>query len=316
MKSRTFKILSLSGGGFRGLYTAVVLAKLEERAKMPLARCFDLICGTSFGGILAMALGLEKPMCEMVSEIEENGSKVFRKNSFVGRRYFKAIYRNDGFRNVLERIFGDCLFGDSKHSLLITTYNYSSGRPSFFKSSAGHEHDRKLKMVEIAMATSAAPVFFPAHKSASSGFVYLDGGVVGNAPGLFGLHEAQFFLKKPIDEIRLLSIGTMSRPFRRDAKESLDKGALRWGEKLFSTFISSQEQITHGVLSRVLGEHYNFIDENPSVEQAKYIGLDKHGEEAVEILKSAASQSAIDFLGKAGSQVFFESPENHTHKDD
>ena len=313
MKDRTFKILSLSGGGFCGLYTAIVLANLEERAGRPLARCFDLICGTSFGGILAMALGLEKPMCEMVTKIKNNGSKVFRKNSCG---LVKAIYRNDGLRNVLEGIFGDYLFGDSKHSLLITVYNYSSGRPSFFKSRSGHQYDRKMKMVDVAMATSAAPVFFPAHKSASSGFVYLDGGVVGNAPGLFGLHEAQFFLKKPIDEIRLLSIGTMSRPFRRDAKESLDKGALRWGEKLFSTFISSQEQITHGVLSRVLGEHYNFIDENPSVEQAKYIGLDKHGEEAVEILKSAASQSAIDFLGKAGSQVFFESPENHTQKED
>lgn len=133
MENKIFKILSLSGGGFCGLYTATVLAKIEERVGSPLARCFDLICGTSFGGILALALGMEKPMQEVVSEIEMGGSKVFRKNGF-GRKYFKPTYRNDGLRSVLENLFGDCLFGESKHSLLITVYDYSSGRPSFFKS--------------------------------------------------------------------------------------------------------------------------------------------------------------------------------------
>lgn len=177
----------------------------------------------------------------------------------------------------------------------------------------GHCFDRRLKMVDVAMATSAAPVFFPAHKS-DSGFVYLDGAMVGNAPGLFGLHEAQYFLKKSINDIYLLSIGAMSKPFRRDAKESLDKGIYHWREDLFSVFISAQEQITHGILSRVLGDRYCFIDENPSVQQAKYVRLDEHGYGAIETLKSTAVRSAMDFFGKTGSQVFLQFPENYTCK--
>ena len=195
-----FNILSLSGGGFRGLFTAQALHELEERAGKPIGQCFDLICGTSIGGLIALAIGLEKPMSDVITLMEEHGEKIFPKRRTwnvptpcgtlplpVSGRMCRAKYSNEALKSAVDSFFDGARIGDSHHPLVIPTVNYSTGNPQMFKT-AHHKdltYDYRLKMSDVAMATSAAPFYFPIYEF--EGDCYVDGGLVGNNPAFFGI---------------------------------------------------------------------------------------------------------------------------------
>ena len=308
-----FNILALSGGGFRGLYTATVLARLEEQAGKPIAQCFDLICGTSVGGIIAMALALEKPAQDIAKLMEKQGSKIFPgfkrllPSCLPVLFLFNSKYRNNGLKRMVDdELFGNYVLGDSRHRLLIPALNYSTGSPQFFKT-PHHEslrEDYKRKMSDIAMATSAAPVFFPIYQPEDVSSRYVDGGLVGNAPGLFGVHEAQHFCGQAIEDVHVLSVGTMGGEFRIDTSKSLNKGIIGWGEKLFLLTVSAQEKTVDFVLRHQLGKRYHLIDELPTREQEKNIGLDVANKAAIQTLKSMGEESAKRFIGKPEADDF------------
>lgn len=120
---KDFHILALSGGGFRGLYTATILEKIEEAYKEPLANAFDLICGTSIGGILALGLAAEIPSRNLKNIFIENGKEIFSpKLGFFQKFLFKhtklsssAAYSPKKLEQILKRHFGDKKIGDLKH---------------------------------------------------------------------------------------------------------------------------------------------------------------------------------------------------------
>jgi patatin-like phospholipase/acyl hydrolase len=169
-KPPDFQLLSLSGGGFRGLYTAQILALLERQTGQPIGRNFDLIAGTSVGGILALAVALEIPMARIVNLFEKKGSEIFRKRpwwraSFGG--LIRSTYTADSLKALLSQpdIFGDLLIADLKHRVLIPSINYTRGAQVVFKTShhPNFSIDLHHKLVDVALATSAAPTFFPRH---------------------------------------------------------------------------------------------------------------------------------------------------------
>ena len=306
-KDRIFSILALSGGGFRGLYSATVLAKLEEEAGKPIGECFDLICGTSIGGIMAMALGLGKPASEIATIMEARGPEIFpnpkKKLIFY---LFKAKHSNAPLKRVAEEFYGGSTLSHSRQRLLIPAINYSTGKPQFFKT-PHHEsfrNDYKRRMSDVALATSAAPIFFPIHQSKETNSCYVDGGLVGNAPGMFGVHEAMHFCGRDIADINLLSIGTMGGEFRLDASKNLSKGILDWREKVFLLTVSAQEKITDDMLRHQLGKRYSFIDELPTHDQVSNIELDITDKVAIRTLKSMGEESAKKFIGKPEADVF------------
>jgi len=305
--TKTFNILALSGGGFRGLYTATVLAALEKQAEKPIAQCFDLICGTSIGGVIALALGLEKPAEEIAAIIEKRGPEIFPNSDKSWIRYFfKSKYSNTMLKQVAGEMYGDNTMHDSRHRLIIPTVNYSTGKPQFFKT-PHHDTfraDRERKMSDVALATSAAPIFFPVYQSEETSSCYVDGGLVGNAPGMFGVHEATHFCGQDIADINLLSIGTMGGEFRMDSSKRPNKGILQWREKVFLLTISSQEKVADFMLRHQLGERYSLIDELPTHEQAPNIGLDIADKAAIQTLKSMGEESAKAFIGKSEASVF------------
>ena len=302
-----FSVLALSGGGFRGLYTVTVLARLEEQAGKPIAQCFDLICGTSIGGILAMALALEIPAEELMCLMEEHGPKIFPERRGLLSYLFKSKYSNRQLKRlVADELFGNHTFAESSHRLLIPAINYSTGKPQFFKTphhESFHE-DHKRKMADVAMATSAAPVFFPIYQSKDINSCYVDGGLVGNAPGLFGVHEAQYFCGQGIENVHLLSVGSMGGEFRMDASKTLNKGIIGWRERLFLLTISAQEKTADFMLRHQLGKRYHLIDELPTREQEKNIGLDVANKAAIHTLKSMGEESAKQFIGKPDAADF------------
>lgn len=308
---RPFHILALSGGGFRGLYTATVLKYLEEQLGAPLASRFDLICGTSAGGLLALGLAAEIPAVELQAMFQAQGSRIFGPRRGWRRAlgmWTMAKHSPDGLRGVLQERFGDLTIGDLEHRVLIPTVNYSKGSGQFFKTphAAGFSLDHKHRLVDVGLATAAAPTYFPLHQIGEEG-VYADGGLVGNSPGLFGLHEAQHVLKVPREpgSVRVLAVGTMTLGATKRGASGLDWGILHWRKALFDLVISSQEQAVDSMLKHSLGADYMRIDDPATPDQSRDIAeLDMVTPQAIEVLTARGTQAARRALGDPAIGAF------------
>ncbi|TQT61977.1 CBASS cGAMP-activated phospholipase [Xanthomonas perforans] len=302
-------VLALSGGGYRGLYTATVLAELEQVLGRPIAQHFDLICGTSAGGMLALGLANEIPASELKDLFEKHGGRIFGSRSLARRLlgfWFIAKHTPDGLREVLAERFGETTLGDLKHPVLIPAVNYSTGKGQFFKTPhhPSFELDHRLKVMDVALATAAAPVYFPLARNERG--VFADGGLVGNAPGLFGLHEARHFLAKdPSVQVRVLSIGTMTVGSTVRGNASLDRGFGKWRGGLFDLVISAQESSVHHLLGHALGADYYKIDDQATPDQSKDVkALDRVSIAATNTLKDRGNHAAQRAIGDLAFRPF------------
>ncbi|RUL66410.1 patatin [Dyella dinghuensis] len=301
------QILALSGGGFRGLYSAKLLASLEEAAGQPIARHFDLLGGTSIGGILALALACEIPTSRLVGLFEEHGDSIFKRRSWSG--IFQSLYSPTGLANLLasEDIFGKRKLGDCVHRVIVPAINYGTGNPTVFKTphDPSFRNDYKLRLVDVALATSAAPRYFPRHVVDDRQFV--DGGLFANSPGLLALHEMEHFMDVPASAVRLLSIGTMSVKVNAGPAESGSGGMFDWGtlnplnmpKRLFGLAISSSETTTDYMLRhRLTEERYFRADDNVDGTLEKSVELDCTNEKARRILRRFADDRARKMLNE------------------
>lgn len=312
---KPFQILALSGGGFRGLYTAKVIADVEREINAPFASRFDLITGTSIGGILALALALEIPAQDIVDLFVDHGEEIFHKRwSLFG--FVRAPYSPAPLMGLLSeaKLFGDRLLGTCKHPVIIPSLNYSTGEPVIFKTPhhANFKRDHSHRIVDVAMATSAAPAYFPRHRFNDS--QYVDGGLYANAPGLLGLHEANKFFNKDIENVRLMAVGTMSSRFTVDPRQNRDGGVRDWGggwpikmsRRLFGLSISAQEVLSDFMLVHRLGKHYVHVDDELHDERARAVALDIADQNAREVLLGAATQRSKICISKPEFQTFLE----------
>lgn len=316
-KPRRFQILALSGGGFRGLYTAKILADIEEEINAPIATRFDLIAGTSIGGILALAVAMEIPAKTVLELFTNHGEEIFKRRfSFKG--IVRAPYSPAALKTLLSSSehFGDRTLGACKHPLIVPAINYSSGKPQIFKTphNTNFKRDHLFKAVDIALATSAAPGYFPRHTFNNN--QYVDGGLYANAPGLLAVHEAQTFLAQNISDIHLFSIGTMSSKFTADPRRNRKGGTFDWGglnpvntpRRLFGLSVSVQESLTDFMLGHSLPNHYVHLDDDLTDERAGAVAIDQADKAAQEVLLGAASERSKVCIGRADCQAFF------THK--
>lgn len=262
-----FRILSLDGGGIKGAFSASVLATLEEDTGQVVAEHFDLITGTSTGGILAVGLGLGIPASEILRFYVEKGPIIFPSTSLVRRAYglfrqiLKPKHSHAVLRSALADVFGHRKFGDSKCRLVIPTYDAIGGR-IFVLKTAHHErfkYDINAPAVDVALATSAAPTYFaaspfPTHNDAS----YVDGGVWANSPVMVGLTEAVAFLNVPLDQIDILSIGTTRTPF--NIAEHADSGVARWNAGLVELMFEGQSEAALAQATLLLNKRLHRIN--------------------------------------------------------
>ena len=305
----TYHVLALSGGGYRGLYTATVLAELEAALGRPIASHFDLICGTSAGGMLALGLAAEIPAVELKALFEDRGSRIFGRRSWLRRLlgfWLIAKHGSAGLREVLRERFQGMTIGDLKHRVLVPAVNYSTGRGQFFKTPhhPSFELDYRMKVVDVALATAAAPVYFPLSRNDRG--VFADGGLVGNAPGLFGLHEVKTFQTPNRDAlIRVLAIGTMTIGATVRGGASLDRGFGKWRGGLFDLVISAQESSVDYMLRQSLGHNYFQIDDKATHDQSKDVkSLDRVSVGATNTLKDRGVHAAQRALGDPLFQPF------------
>ena len=166
MKSqKTFKILSIDGGGIKGLYSATILKRLEEKYGL-IPDYFDLICGTSTGGVIALGLAASLPCKKIIEFYQDYGPKIFPYNSRPARflagvkqTIISSKYQDNVLKEALTYVFNDLRINDSCCCLCIPAVNLATMQGIIFKTSHVKEltRDGDLKMVDVALATTAAP---------------------------------------------------------------------------------------------------------------------------------------------------------------
>jgi len=217
-----FRILSLDGGGIRGVFSAAFLARLEQHLEHPIGRYFDLIAGTSTGGIIAIALGLGLSAKDILHLYEDRGPAIFdQQQGFVENwprqrwrnacHLFGSKYGADELRAAVTGVLGDRRIGESNTRLLIPAWHPVLERIYIYKT-AHHprlESDYKQLAIDAALATAAAPTFLPPHHT-SDDVDLIDGGVWANNPIGAAVIEAVGVLKWPAAQLKILSIGTIA----------------------------------------------------------------------------------------------------------
>lgn len=275
--SNRFQILALDGGGIKGIFSAAFLAKIEEDLKIKVVDHFDLIVGTSTGGIIALGLGLGLSPKELVEFYFKKGPQIFRKIPFWTslKNMVFAKYSGATIESVFqeENCFGSKLLGESKKRLVIPSYNIDTNDVHVFKT-AHHERfkrDFKIPAWKIARATSAAPTFFPISKNIDS-VRLIDGGVWANNPAMVGLFEAISILDIPLPEVRILSVGTTEELKQSPNILSKFGGWPLWANNVIQLIMQAQSVSISAQLKLLLKE--NFVRVNPKV-PAGLFGLDK-----------------------------------------
>ena len=221
-----FRILSLDGGGIRGVFPAAFLARLEEHLEHPIGRYFDLIAGTSTGGIIAIGLGLGLPASDILKLYTEQGPAIFdqqhgaienwARQKLRGMAHlFVSKYSSEPLRVALEGVLGQRKLGESHTRLVIPAWHPVLERVYIYKT-AHHlrlESDYKQPAIDAAMATAAAPTFLKPHMTESA-VELVDGGVWCSNPIGVAAIEAIGMLGWPGQRLKILSIGTINEPGR------------------------------------------------------------------------------------------------------
>ena len=201
------KILSIDGGGIRGLIPALVLAEIEQRTRRPIASLFDLIAGTSTGGILALGLTIAKgpggPVYsarQMAHFYQHEGSRIFSRSPMRALFSCDNLYWNNYTSAVIERVlrdyFGDSRLRDAVTNVLIPAYELEHRMPFFFRSSnACQRLDYDFFARDVARAASAAPSYFEPMRMLTGTpdhhYTLIDGGVFANNPAACALVDAR-----------------------------------------------------------------------------------------------------------------------------
>ena len=267
-----FRILSLDGGGIMGAFGAAVLTEFEDDCRRltgkGLADQFDLITGTSTGGIVAIGLGMGAPAEQILGLYRNRGHRIFPRASGL-KGWLPGFFRNligpkyspDALRQAIVEVVGTRTLAEATTRLLIPVYDATMGRVYVFKTPhipPGDTRDADKRAADVAMATSAAPTYFPAHKVGDRG-VFVDGGVWANCPAMLGVVEAVEFCKQRLEDLRVLSISTTSYPFRLGEKQERG-GLVGWGPKIIETFMFGQVQNAVAQATCLLRERFHRVD--------------------------------------------------------
>jgi hypothetical protein len=262
---RIYKILSLDGGGIRGVFPAAFLAKLEDQIGKPIGSYFDLIVGTSTGGIIAIGLGLGLSAREILKVYDEQGPAIFdqehgRAENWLRQRVrgalhmFDSKYSSKPLHAALSSILEQRRIGESRTRLVIPAWHPMLERVYLYKT-AHHprlETDYKELALDAAMATAAAPTFLKPHLTREE-IELVDGGVWANNPIGVAAIEAVGLLGWPADRLKILSIGTIN-----DVRAPPEwKGKLPMASSIARLFMSGQSHSALGAAKIITGDGHD-----------------------------------------------------------
>jgi len=268
------KILSLDGGGIKGIFTACYLAELERLADGgPISNYFHMIAGTSTGGIIALGLGKGLSAAEIASLYLDHGAEIFSQDRWNADNLLwlgelvkshpdgwlknKAMFLHDvkyskysdiPLMRLMDNIVGDTKFGESCVALCVPSVDGNRHQPVIFKTPhhPDFELDWEKTMLEVGMGTAAAPTYFK--PSEDENYILLDGALIGNNPLMIAIVDILSRTNVPADQIRSLSINCGGELPEMTEKQIGGAGLYEW---------------------RFAVDHFNYYQSKNAVGQAK-----------------------------------------------
>lgn len=337
---KTFKILSIDGGGIKGLYSAQVLSRFEDIFNTKISDHFDLICGTSTGGIIALAASAKIPMSNVVNLYDNDGPKIFSQwfkykmplcggnpGNFIlkiKQSLFCSKYSGKHLEKALKREFKDMTLKESNNLLCIPAYNITTATPRVFKKDYDTlTEDSGKTYVEVALATAAAPTYLPIR--AINDNEYIDGGLWANDPTLVGLTEFVFKILKPKNErteedynsVEILSISSCEKN-GGEAPKCRHRSFLGWSNTLFDIY-SNGQAISNKVFLNKVKPFLDFdlnitrvVNKPLSAEQDSYIDIDNASKKSRQLLRGIGKETAANYKENEKIKMFF--TETKTYK--
>jgi patatin-like phospholipase/acyl hydrolase len=303
------KILSIDGGGIRGIIPALVLAEIERQTRTPACELFDLIAGTSAGGIIA--LGVTVPAkggrprhsaAEIVDLFAQEGAKIFHRSLLRTIETVDGLleekYSASGLEAVLSKYVDNATLSEALADVLITSYDIQGHEPFFFKSLQARERpELNYPMPVVARATSAAPTYFepehaipPVHAPGEPrDYALVDGGTFANNPAMCAYAEAM--RNHPGADVLVVSLGTGRLTESIPFAQARDWGLIEWARPLLGVIMDGSSRAIDYQLDQLLGgkRHFRFqtvlegvSDALDDVSPANIQGLRELGEKLIE----------------------------------
>lgn len=265
------RILSLDGGGIRGLVSCLWLAGVEDAlvkaGKPGVLKSFDLLAGSSTGALVACGMAIGMSPLQLADLYREHRHTIFpgiagRLWSRAGRVFTQGPsapkYDGRGLDKVLKQVFGKTTLGQLKMPVLVTSYDTISRRPVIFKSF--QPEYRELAVWEVCRASASAPTYFPAHgmKVQGQSCALIDGGLVANNPAACAIAEA---MRKDArvhnsQDLVLLSVGTGERNRPIPLKEAQEWGALEWAIPIIDVLFDGNTDSVDYIARQLVGDGY------------------------------------------------------------
>jgi len=312
-------ILSIDGGGIRGIIPGQIMVEIEKAFKIKVSDYFDLMTGTSTGGILACAYlcpddkDPTKPKFnaeQVVGLYFKKGEEIFDLPLFHKIRTVDGLldekYPDDGIDDALHEYFGNVWLKDILKPCLITSYDITRRKGHFFsqhKAAVNTEYNFKLR--DVARATSSAPTYFECPKISSEtgeSFTLVDGGVFVNNPALVAYAEGRNIFKRPTGEdatakdMKILSLGTGFSKKRYTYSKAKNWGKAQWIQPVIDIMMSGSVEVANYELGKI----YETI-ENPD----QYLRLDADLKGTnVEAEMDCATQENMKNLKAFGKKLF------------
>lgn len=296
---RPLRILSLTGGGYRGLFSANVLVRLCElsHTRGPIADRFQVFAGTSIGGLMACALAVGIPPRRVLDAIDANGPYIFvpKPVNIFKRLVGKAPYLSSRLSEAVKQCLGqyaDMPISRVQSALLVPAINWTNGQTQIFMSAAlGQAHASNTTLHDVCMSSSAAPTYFAPHQTGEGPM--LDGGLGANNPDMLVLSEVQRRWPSGIGRVEMLSIGTAGASTRRPPDEAM-KSLVKWGKSLAIFMMNVQEMTASSQASRILGSRYLRLNYLPTTGEPAFEHLDRADGAARTALLRAGDDTARD----------------------
>lgn len=282
---KPFRILSIDGGGLRGVVPLTILKKVEELTGQPIWKSFDLIAGTSTGGLIAGALTIPKEPGEKSAKYSiddilevylERGKEIFPGRSTRLGELIEAIddtmhpkFDDEGIETVFTDVCGLSKINDSITNIMISTYDLTNNKPLFFKSRTPHDPVNKdFLLYDACRATSAGPTYLPAYNlyypsgKDNPNRQCIDGGVYVNNSSMAAVTEFTKNHKEygydtgskeiTFDDIHVLSLGTGS--YTGPFEDAENKGQIFWATRIADVMMRGVNRVTDYQMQEILEE--------------------------------------------------------------
>ena len=306
-KDRLFRILSIDGGGIRGVFPAAYLAELEHRflAGAPIGAYFDMVAGTSTGGIIALALAHGMSAQEALRIYVDRGARIFpelkgwRKWRRLWRWLSRPKHNQQALKDELLAVFGDAVLDSAGTRLVVPSFEGRFGEPFIYKTPhhPDYQKDRHKRFTDVALHTTAAPTYYPGVED--NGYVMIDGGVWANNPIMNALVDVLACYDVPRENIRILSLGTGESSFTIGEK-ARNGGAKQWVLRVFTAAARAQSKNALGQAYLLAGKN-NVLRIDPP-ESDRPIALDDVNRSLREL--PAVARSLVEGSGHHAAAMF------------